>query len=205
MEDEQFMRLAIKVAERGRGLTSPNPTVGAVIVRNGRVLARGYHRQAGAPHAEIEALRALGTGSRARGATIYVTLEPCSTHGRTPPCTDAIRRAGFRTGDHRRNRSQPRATPDAGSPKFLTAARARRARGCAGVRNARGSTCAFNRWIVTGKTLGHRQGGAHARRPVGATAGGKPLAERSGLPRTRPPAARPRGRDPHRRGHPARG
>jgi len=93
------MRAALREAAKGAGRTSPNPAVGAVIVaRGGRsVLARGYHRQAGMPHAEREALRALG-GKAARGATLYVTLEPCSTCGRTPPCVDAIIEAGFARG-----------------------------------------------------------------------------------------------------------
>lgn len=93
--DEEFMRAALREAERGIGHTSPNPAVGAVIVRKGQILARGYHHRAGQPHAEIEALRALANPEEARGATIYVTLEPCSTHGRTPPCTEAIMRAGI--------------------------------------------------------------------------------------------------------------
>jgi diaminohydroxyphosphoribosylaminopyrimidine deaminase/5-amino-6-(5-phosphoribosylamino)uracil reductase len=90
--DETFMRLALAEAEKGLGFTHPNPAVGAVIVRNNRVIARGWHRKAGGPHAEIEAIR---QARRTAGATIYVTLEPCSTHGRTPPCTEAIRRAGL--------------------------------------------------------------------------------------------------------------
>ncbi len=94
-EDEKFMRLALREARRGCGQTSPNPAVGAVIVRGGRVIARGWHRRAGEPHAEIEALRALKKPELARGATIYVTLEPCCTHGRTPPCTEAICEAGI--------------------------------------------------------------------------------------------------------------
>lgn len=90
------MRLALREAARGLGRTSPNPAVGALIVSpRGRILARGWHTRAGAPHAEIEALRALAKPERARGATLFVTLEPCSTHGRTPPCTDAILAAGF--------------------------------------------------------------------------------------------------------------
>lgn len=93
--DEKFMRLALDGARRALGQTSPNPAVGAVIVSRGRVLARGTHWAAGGPHAEIEALRALRDGETARGATIYVTLEPCSTHGRTPPCTDAVIEAGI--------------------------------------------------------------------------------------------------------------
>ena len=94
-DDEAFMRLAIREAKRGIGRTSPNPAVGAVIVKNGRILAKGWHRKAGMPHAEIEAIRALRNPRDAHGATIYVTLEPCCTHGRTPPCTDAIIAAGF--------------------------------------------------------------------------------------------------------------
>ena len=94
-DDEKYMRLALREAARGVGRTSPNPAVGAVIVKAGRVLAKGWHRCAGEPHAEIEALRALRKPQLARGATLYVTLEPCCTHGRTPPCTDAIAKAGF--------------------------------------------------------------------------------------------------------------
>ena len=95
MHDEKFMRAALREAARGLGQTSPNPTVGAVIVRGGRVIARGFHQRAGLPHAEIEALRMLKNPALAGGATIFVTLEPCSTHGRTPPCVEAIIRAGF--------------------------------------------------------------------------------------------------------------
>ena len=85
--DEQMMRLALCEAARGVGRTSPNPAVGAVIARNGKVIARGFHRRAGLPHAEIEALKKTRRGE---GATLYVTLEPCSTRGRTPPCVEAI-------------------------------------------------------------------------------------------------------------------
>ncbi len=90
------MKVALEQARLGLGRTSPNPAVGAVIVHEDRILSRGYHRQAGMPHAEIEALRALENREAARGATLYVTLEPCSTHGRTPPCSDAILAAGIR-------------------------------------------------------------------------------------------------------------
>lgn len=90
------MRAALVEAAKGVGRTSPNPAVGAVIVRAGRmIIARGFHRSAGLPHAEIEAMQAVGNYRRCRGATLYVTLEPCSTHGRTPPCTEAIIAAGF--------------------------------------------------------------------------------------------------------------
>ena len=86
------MHAALQEARRGLGKTSPNPAVGAVIVRGGRIIARGWHRGAGKPHAEIEALKRT---TLAAGSTLYVTLEPCSTHGRTPPCTDAIIRANI--------------------------------------------------------------------------------------------------------------
>jgi diaminohydroxyphosphoribosylaminopyrimidine deaminase/5-amino-6-(5-phosphoribosylamino)uracil reductase len=95
-QDVEYMRVALRAAQRGAGQTSPNPAVGAAIVRRGQVVAQGFHRRAGGPHAEIEALRALQNPALASGATIYVTLEPCSTHGRTPPCVEAIIAAGFR-------------------------------------------------------------------------------------------------------------
>jgi len=97
MIDVQFMRLALRLARRGYGMTSPNPMVGAVLVKGGKIIGRGWHRRAGLPHAEIEALRdALKRGYNPRGTTLYVTLEPCCTHGRTPPCTDAIIAAGIK-------------------------------------------------------------------------------------------------------------
>ena len=91
--DRRFMRAALRLAERGRGATRPNPVVGALLVKSGKVLARGYHRRAGLPHAEVEALAQLGM--RAPGATLYVTVEPCCHRGRTGPCTDAILRSGI--------------------------------------------------------------------------------------------------------------
>ncbi|MCW5553038.1 MAG: bifunctional diaminohydroxyphosphoribosylaminopyrimidine deaminase/5-amino-6-(5-phosphoribosylamino)uracil reductase RibD [Verrucomicrobiae bacterium] len=91
------MRLALRLARRGYGRTSPNPMVGAVLVKRGQIIGRGWHRKAGGPHAEIEALQdAQERGHNPRGATLYVTLEPCCTHGRTPPCTRAILAAGIR-------------------------------------------------------------------------------------------------------------
>ena len=86
------MRRAVELAERGRGTTYPNPLVGAVVVRDGEVVGEGWHERRGEPHAEVNALRAAG--ERARGATMYVSLEPCAHHGSTPPCTDAILEAG---------------------------------------------------------------------------------------------------------------
>ena len=92
-EDIQWMRRALSLARRAAGETAPNPLVGAVLVRNGRVLGQGWHHRAGQPHAEVEAFRnAELRGNAVRGATLYVTLEPCCTTGRTPPCTDAILR-----------------------------------------------------------------------------------------------------------------
>ena len=97
MSDAQFMRLALRLARRGYGTTSPNPMVGAVLVKGGKIIGRGWHRRAGEPHAETEVLRdAQKRGHSPRGATLYVTLEPCCTHGRTPPCTDAIIAAGIK-------------------------------------------------------------------------------------------------------------
>jgi diaminohydroxyphosphoribosylaminopyrimidine deaminase/5-amino-6-(5-phosphoribosylamino)uracil reductase len=92
VSDAAFMRRALDNAERGRGRTSPNPLVGAVVVREERVVGEGAHLAAGGPHAEIEALAAAGEA--ARGATLYVTLEPCNHHGRTPPCAPAVVAAG---------------------------------------------------------------------------------------------------------------
>ncbi|MBN1526794.1 MAG: bifunctional diaminohydroxyphosphoribosylaminopyrimidine deaminase/5-amino-6-(5-phosphoribosylamino)uracil reductase RibD [Candidatus Omnitrophica bacterium] len=91
---EHYMHLAIDLAKKAQGRTSPNPIVGAVIVKSGRIVGKGYHKRAGMPHAEIEALRQAG--SRAKGATLYVTLEPCDHFGRTPPCTDAVVRSGIK-------------------------------------------------------------------------------------------------------------
>jgi diaminohydroxyphosphoribosylaminopyrimidine deaminase/5-amino-6-(5-phosphoribosylamino)uracil reductase len=92
--DAKFMREALRQARKGLGRTSPNPAVGAVVVRDGRILAKGYHRKAGLAHAELEALSKLG--GRADGGTLYVNLEPCNHYGRTPPCTEAILGSGLK-------------------------------------------------------------------------------------------------------------
>jgi len=93
-QDKIYMKQAIGLAEKGRGRTSPNPMVGAVIVRDGRVISTGYHRKAGADHAEIDAIK--NSPIPVKGSDIYISLEPCSMQGRTPPCTDALIRNGFK-------------------------------------------------------------------------------------------------------------
>lgn len=92
--DEKWMSRALELAEHGRGYVEPNPLVGAVVVREDRLVGEGWHQRYGAAHAEVDALAAAGED--ARGGTLYVTLEPCCHHGKTPPCTDAIVRAGIR-------------------------------------------------------------------------------------------------------------
>ena len=149
-DDGKFMRLALREAARGTGRTSPNPAVGAVIVKGGRVIAKGWHRCAGGPHAEIEALRSLKKPGLARGATLYVTLEPCCTHGRTPPCTEAIAQAGI-----------ARVVAGATDPNPRHAGRGFTVLKKAGVAVSAGvlaAECAalnapFNKWITTGMPL----------------------------------------------------
>ena len=146
MQDEDFMQAALAEARRGLGQTSPNPAVGAVIVRGGKIISRGFHHRAGMPHAEIEALRALVKPALAKGATIYVTLEPCSTHGRTPPCVEAIITAGFK-----------RVVIGTIDPNPSHAGRGVKLLRDAGIEVAtevlesecRGLNAAFNHWIVT--------------------------------------------------------
>jgi diaminohydroxyphosphoribosylaminopyrimidine deaminase/5-amino-6-(5-phosphoribosylamino)uracil reductase len=94
MDDQTYMQQALALAEMGRGWTSPNPMVGAVVVKDGAVVGRGYHQRVGGPHAEVNAID--DAGERACGATLYVTLEPCNHIGRTPPCTRKIVEAGVR-------------------------------------------------------------------------------------------------------------
>ena len=94
MNDENFMREALRIARNAEGRTSPNPMVGAVIVKGGKIIAEGWHRQAGTPHAEIHALNMAG--ELANGAILYVTLEPCSHFGRTPPCVNRIIESGIK-------------------------------------------------------------------------------------------------------------
>lgn len=93
-DDVRFMTRAIELAGKGAGSVEPNPRVGAVVVKGGRVIGEGWHRRFGGPHAEVEALSKLG--ARAKGSTLYVNLEPCAHHGKTPPCTELLIRSGVR-------------------------------------------------------------------------------------------------------------
>jgi len=94
MDDERWMRRALRLAEKGRGRTSPNPMVGAVLVKRGKVVSEGYHTRAGEPHAEIAAIKKAG--EKAKGAILYVNHEPCTHYGKTPPCAPAVIEAGVR-------------------------------------------------------------------------------------------------------------
>ncbi|MEW6659017.1 MAG: bifunctional diaminohydroxyphosphoribosylaminopyrimidine deaminase/5-amino-6-(5-phosphoribosylamino)uracil reductase RibD [Thermodesulfobacteriota bacterium] len=94
MNDQAYMKLALRLAAKGAGWVSPNPMVGAVVVRAGEIVGRGYHRAYGLPHAEVEAIHRAG--EEAQGADLYVTLEPCNHQGKTPPCTQAVLNAGIR-------------------------------------------------------------------------------------------------------------
>src|SRR6476469_7522737 len=145
--DEKFMRAALVEAKKALGRTSPNPTVGAVLVIDNRIVSKGHHREAGRAHAEIECLRDFGAPLPAR-ATLYVTLEPCSTAGRTAPCTEAIIKAGLKSVVIGATDPNPRH-----SGRGIVELRK------AGVRVRDGilaEECtrlneAFNKWIVTGQ------------------------------------------------------
>src|SRR5574341_770267 len=142
----EFMRLALRLARRGVGKTSPNPAVGAVVVKDGKVVGAGYHRAAGLPHAEVEAIRSAG--GRTRGADLYVTLEPCVHRGRTGPCTEAILAAGIR-----------RVAAAMLDPNPLVSGKGISVLGAAGIpvatgmleRDARALNRPYCRWISTGR------------------------------------------------------
>jgi len=144
---EKFMRAALEQAKKALGRTSPNPVVGAVLVIGNRIVAKGHHREAGRPHAEIECLRDFGAPVPAKG-TLYVTLEPCSTAGRTAPCTDAIINAGVRNVVVGATDVNPRHSGK-GSMRLRSAGIKVRdgilAHECARLNEA------FNKWIVTGR------------------------------------------------------
>ena len=147
-DDEKYMQTALDLARKGYGRTSPNPMVGAVLVKGRAVIGKGWHRHAGGPHAEIEAIRdAERHDYNVKGATLYVTLEPCCTTGRTPPCTDAIQGAGIK-----------RVVVGATDPNPKHAGRAFRMLRRAGIevrhkvlqREAQVMNEAFNHWVTTG-------------------------------------------------------
>ena len=142
-QDERFMQRALALAWRGVGKTSPNPAVGAVLVRKGRVIGAGWHKRAGGPHAEIFALR----GVNARSATLYVTLEPCCTWGKTPPCTDAIIAAGVKRVVVAALDPNPK--HDGRGLKVLRRAGIRVESGLLAV-EAAAMNEAFNKWVTTG-------------------------------------------------------
>jgi diaminohydroxyphosphoribosylaminopyrimidine deaminase/5-amino-6-(5-phosphoribosylamino)uracil reductase len=112
---ERYMARALILARRGLGKTEPNPMVGAVIVKSGVIVGEGYHHAAGKPHAEIEAIRSAG--NEAQGADMFVTLEPCNHHGRTPPCTHAIIRSGLKSVSF--GMKDPNPSVEGGGAEFL--------------------------------------------------------------------------------------
>lgn len=143
--DKKFMRAALVLAKKGLGWTSPNPAVGAVVVRRGKIVGRGYHQRAGGPHAETVALNQAG--KKAEGATLYVTLEPCNHFGRTPPCTLAILESGIRRVVYGLNDPNPHVK--GGGGEWL------RARGITVVQGVLEEECrrlneVYIKWIATG-------------------------------------------------------
>lgn len=145
--DEKFMRVALNEAQKALGQTSPNPAVGAVLVIDNRIVSKGHHREAGHPHAEIECLRRFGAPLPAR-AVLYVTLEPCSTTGRTAPCTDAIIRAGLKNVVVGATDPNPRHS-GRGNIKLRNAGV--QVRDGILAEECRQLNEAFNKWIVTGR------------------------------------------------------
>jgi len=146
MDHQYYMRRAIELARKGRGFTSPNPMVGAVVAKDGRIVGEGYHQAAGQPHAEVNALD--DAGEEARGATLYVTLEPCNHTGRTPPCTARIIRSGIETVVSAMADPNPRVT--GGGHAALEAHGIRVHRGVC-EKEARRLNEAFVKYICTGR------------------------------------------------------
>ena len=116
-KDRQYMKMALELAQKGMGFTAPNPMVGAVIVKRGKVIGQGYHRKYGEPHAEREALASCT--QQPEGASIYVTLEPCCHYGKQPPCVNAILESGIRSpGFRKRNPDSERAWDRSNGKRF---------------------------------------------------------------------------------------
>jgi diaminohydroxyphosphoribosylaminopyrimidine deaminase/5-amino-6-(5-phosphoribosylamino)uracil reductase len=166
---ESWMRRALELAERGRGRVSPNPIVGAVVVRDGRAVGEGWHRALGEAHAEQMALDEAG--KRARGGTLYVTLEPCAHVGRTPPCTNAIIRAGIR-----------RCVVALRDPHAIVDGRGIRALRRAGIGVETGLLAAEARRSLGGYLLAHTRGRPRVTWKVAATLDGR-IADHSGRSR----------------------
>lgn len=169
IDESRFMRRALALAERGRGATAPNPVVGAVLVKDGRAVGEGWHHALGRDHAEVEALR--DAGRRARGATLYVTLEPCAHHGRTPPCTDAVIAAGVK-----------RCVVAVRDPNPIVNGRGLRRLRAAGVRVDVGLLAAEARTTLGGYWLAHTESRARITWKVAATLDGR-IADRRGRSR----------------------
>lgn len=163
------MRRALRLAARGGVRTRPNPNVGAVVARKGRVVGEGFHRAPGRDHAEVVALRAAG--DRARGATLYVTLEPCAHQGRTPPCADAIVAAGIR-----------RCVVATRDPHAIVNGRGLRALRAAGIRVEVGLLARESRDLLAGYWLAHTRGWPRVTWKVAATLDGK-IADARGVSR----------------------
>ncbi|MDB6131114.1 MAG: Riboflavin biosynthesis protein RibD [Verrucomicrobiales bacterium] len=145
--EKAWMRRALALARKAYGQTSPNPMVGALVVRSGKIVGEGYHHMAGQPHAEIEALKdAISRNERTQGATLVVTLEPCSTHGRTPPCTEAIIQAGIKRVIA--GACDPNPRHEGRGFEVLTKAGVEVTRGVESQACAELNRC-FNHWIVT--------------------------------------------------------
>ncbi len=158
--DRQHMQRALRLAGRGRGHTAPNPVVGAVVVKDGRIVGQGWHRRLGAPHAEAEAL--ARAGRRARGGTLYVTLEPCAHHGRTPPCTESILAAGI-----------TRCVVAVRDPHVIVNGRGLRRLREGGVRVETGLCAAEARELLAGYRLAHGEGRPRVTWKVAATLDGR--------------------------------
>jgi diaminohydroxyphosphoribosylaminopyrimidine deaminase/5-amino-6-(5-phosphoribosylamino)uracil reductase len=145
MNDATYMQLALRLAAKGAGWVSPNPMVGAVVVKEGQIIGRGYHRAYGRPHAEVEALRKAGAA--AKGAVLYVTLEPCNHQGKTPPCTQAVLEAGVRRVVIATRDPNPRV--NGGGAEFLQAQGVQVEIGLLGD-EARRLNEAWFKWVATG-------------------------------------------------------
>ena len=187
------MKLALRLAARGAGWVSPNPMVGAVVVKAGQVVSRGYHRRAGLPHAEVEALRAAGEA--ARGADLYVTLEPCNHQGKTPPCTQAILSAGVRRVIIAALDPNPQVT--GGGAVFLAAQGVEVAEGLLAAEAQRLNE-AWLHFVNTGRPWVVAKAACSLDGKIATVGGESPVAHGRGRPGRGAPPAAPAGR--HRRG-----